>query len=89
VHVLTECLGFAYNHMNRTIELYCGWGEFGVCPCFIFIELQMALYSTNTISNSSTRYVHSVESAGVWFIVRSVIQNGILWIWCLFNGNIL
>jgi hypothetical protein len=31
--------------------------------------------------------VHTVESAGVWFLVRSVIQNSILRIWCLSNGK--
>jgi len=38
----------------------------------------MALYSTNTISNSSTWQVHTLESAGVLLLVRSVIQNNIL-----------
>jgi hypothetical protein len=38
------------------MELCCGWGGFGVCPC-ICIEMQMTLYSTNTISNNSTREV--------------------------------
>ena len=47
----------------------------------------MALHSTNTISNNSTREVLTVEGGGVWFLVRSVIQNSILRIWCPSNGK--
>jgi len=75
------------NHRKRTMKLFCGWGAFGVCSCSIFIYLQMALYSTNKISNSSTRKVHTVESAVVWFLLRSVLQYGIWRIWCLSNGK--
>jgi len=31
--------------------------------------------------------VQTLGIAGVWFLVRSVIRNSILRIWCVSNGN--
>jgi hypothetical protein len=69
------------------MDLCSCWDAFRVCSCFIRIELQMVLYSTNTISNNSTRKVDTVGNEGVWLSVRSVIPNNILRMWYLSNGN--
>ena len=52
LHVITECV-FRLGSQEENQGTVLWGGKSGVCSCFICIELQMALYSTNTISNSS------------------------------------
>jgi len=87
VHLLTDCLGYVYNHRNRTTELCCGWGAFGICPCFICIELQIAFYNkTKLVIAAHDKYtLWSVQVCGYqWgMLYRTVILRS--WDWS--NGN--
>jgi hypothetical protein len=52
----------------------------------------LALFVSNckrhcTVQIQSVIAAHDKYSAAVWFLVRSVIQNNILRLWCMSNGN--
>ena len=49
--VLTECLGFTFLLVTRLREMVTDWPVFGACPCFVFADQTLAIYSADRISD--------------------------------------